>query len=255
MEGFRTEKQTVLLERGKTTKIAITMHPEVKTEVNGRDGAEMVFIGPGEFTMSRDGGTDTAPQHKVNLGGYWIYRYPVTVAQFRRYCSEFKLPMPQQPFGALDDYPVVNVSWEEAKAYCSWAGVRLPTEAEWEKAARGVEARVFPWSSEWDSNRIHAGRGGNLIGPVSVGHLPQGASSYEVHDLVGNVQQWCSDWYDPAYYGRSPSDNPDGPGKGKLKVIRGSSWKDKSEESARCYVRAGDFPTSRSIRLGFRCVR
>jgi len=205
--------------------------------------------------MGRDGGGDTAPQHAVDLNGYWIYRYPVTVGQFKLFCTDLKVAMPQQPFGALDDYPVVNVSWDDAAAYCAWAGVRLPTEAEWEKAARGAEGRDFPWSSVWDPARTASGRFGALLGPISVGHVPLGASPYEVHDLVGNVQQWCADWYDALSYSRSQGSNPQGPAKGRQRVIRGSSWKDKSEDSARCYLRAADLPTNKSIRLGFRCVK
>jgi serine/threonine-protein kinase len=223
--------------------------------VNPKDGAVMVFIPAGEFTMgSNDGGENEKPQHRVTLDGYWIYKYPVTVAQYRQFCQATGRREPPPPrWGWKDDHPIVNVSWNDAVAYCQWAGVRLPTEAEWEKAARGTDGRKYPWGDEWD-----AGKCNNYeTGPkqtTAVGSYPQGVSPFGVHDMAGNVWEWCADWYDRNYYRSAPSKNPKGPSSGKYRVLRGGSW-DNHDYNARCALRDDIAPAGVNDYYGFRCAR
>jgi len=165
-------------------------------KVNAKDGATMVWVSAGEFTMGNDKNESfwQRPQHKVYLDGYWIYKNDVTVAQYRKFCQATKSTMPQQLAKSNDNYPVVNVTWKAAKAYAQWAGGALPTEAQWEKAARGTDERNFPW-------------GGKGI-VEHVGSYPSGASPYGCMDMAGNVMQYCADLFDANYYKFSPSHNP-----------------------------------------------
>ncbi|MBM3241214.1 formylglycine-generating enzyme family protein [Candidatus Poribacteria bacterium] len=196
---------------------------------NPIDGAEMVFIPEGEFIMGSDKSKDSLaygdelPQRKVYLDGYWIYKYEVTVAQYRKFCQETGRQMPEEPWEWQDDHPIVNVSWYDSVAYCNWAGVELPTEAQWEKAARGTDGRIYPWGEKWDASKCN----NYNTGPkqtTPVGSYPAGASPYGVLDMVGNVWEWCADWSDEEYYASAPNRNPQGPSSGTYRVLRGGSW-------------------------------
>ena len=130
--------------------------------VNPKDGATMVWIPSGAFLMGSDSGEDNEkPQHTVELDNYWMYKYPVTVKQYRKFCNDPKTksmmpPWPEwDPAWKKDDHPIVNVTWFDAGAYCQWAGVSLPTEAQWEKAARGTDGRIYPWGNEWDKDKCN----------------------------------------------------------------------------------------------------
>lgn len=234
------------------------------------------------------------PQHKVWLDTFYIDKYPVTNGQ---YCSFVKETGHREPkglgalygeaggFGPLQtksitdfrpwrrtgfnrpDQPVVCVSWYDAAAYAEWAGKRLPTEAEWEKAARGTDGRIYPWGNELPDQddlglanewMVFAGRptasdlGFKYIAPV--GSYPRGASPYGVHGMAGNVGQWVNDWYDSEHYLESPTRNPQGPIEGVGKVYRGSSWND-LWPFLRCATRNPKVPTGASVFLGFRCAK
>ncbi|HEY3418841.1 MAG TPA: formylglycine-generating enzyme family protein, partial [Armatimonadota bacterium] len=178
---------------------------------NPKDGAEMVWIPGGEFQMGNgdkdiaamvtarpdwktDWFADERPRHTVMVPGYWMYKYPVTVAQYRRFCDATEREMPELPTWAKDDFPMVNVTWFDAAAYAKWAGVRLPSEAEWEKAARGIDARMFPWGNVWnveycnnysDTNPRGGGYQGKMASPV--GAYSRCASPFGVQDMAGNV--------------------------------------------------------------------
>ena len=224
--------------------------------INPKDGAEMVYVPAGEFLMGSPEGTgndDEHPQRRVYLDGFWIDKTEVTVAQYRRFCQATGRQMPDAPpWGWQDDHPVVNVTWNDAAAYAAWAGERLPTEAEWEKAARGTDGRQYPWGNGWDAGKC----ANNSSTTKAVGSYPSGASPYGALDMAGNVMEWCADWYDVSYYGTAPSRNPVGPLSGNWMVLRGGSWPYDHASDFRCAARRYfTGPDCRTGDCGFRCVR
>jgi len=229
--------------------------------INPKDGAEMVYVDAGEFLMGSsddDKGvsSDQKPQHKVYLDGYWMYRTEVTVAQYRNFCQVTGRQMPPEPWWKWqEDHPIVNVNWDDAVAYAKWAGAALPTEAQWEKAARGTDGRQYPWGNDWDGAKCVNSVGGSSPGGTKpVGSCPEGASPYGALDMAGNVWDWCADWYDARYYQSSPAPNPAGPATGHSRVLRGVSWGFNSPGSFRSATRGSGDPSSRSGDYGFRCV-
>jgi formylglycine-generating enzyme required for sulfatase activity len=221
----------------------------------------MVLIPAGEFKMGSNDPSaepDEKPSHPVSLDAYWIYKTPVTVAQYKNFCDASPgCRMPEKPrWGWKNEHPMVNVTYAEAAAYCKWAGGRLPTEAEWEKAARGKDGRVYPWGNAFDRNLLWSSKAGigdvELTAPVGV--YASGASPYGALDMAGNVWQWTSDWYQGDYYQNAPDSNPLGPDTGDLKVLRGGSWADVDPKTFRTSHRFSFKPDERDDALGFRCV-
>jgi formylglycine-generating enzyme required for sulfatase activity len=208
---------------------------------------DMVFIRAGEFIMG-----DEEPR-RVVLGGYWIDRYPVTVAQYRSFCEATGRQMPKEPYwGWHDDHPIVNVSWHDAIAYCDWAGARLPTEAEWEKAARGVDGRKYAWGNEWDAGKCNNWESAPQQ-TTPVGSYPQGASPYGVEDMTGNVWEWCSSLFKPYPYDANDGrENLSAEGR---RVLRGGSMLNNQEYLFQCATRIGDLPDYWLLTRGFRCAR
>lgn len=224
--------------------------------VNAIDGAAMRRVSAITFTMGSSDGTsyyDEKPTHQVTLNTYYIYKYEVTVAQYRAFCAATGRALPPTPsWGWHDDHPIVNVSWHDAAAYASWAGCRLPTEAEWEYAAKGADNRRYPWGMSWDVSLC--ANGNNSTGTSPVSSYSSGVSPAGAYNMAGNAFEWCSDWYVEDYYSSSPSNNPTGPGTGTNKVLRGGSWDDRGD-SFRCTFRWFLPPGIQWPQVGFRCVK
>jgi iron(II)-dependent oxidoreductase len=237
----------------------------------GKDGSLMVLIPEGEFLMGSGDKDDTLydehPLHKVYLDAFWIDCYEVTNRLYKRFVDEtgHRVPLVNaewaKPYNWIDgsyppekdDCPVVLVSWEDATAYAAWAGKRLPTEAEWEKAARGgLEQTLYPWGhkiKETHANYFTTITSKNIMKPVGT-FLP---NLYGIYDIVGNVWEWCYDWYDATYYRVSPYKNPQGPPQSFYRVFRGGAWINR-EEQLRCSERARNVPDYCSYIIGFRCA-
>ncbi|HIE26225.1 TPA: formylglycine-generating enzyme family protein [Candidatus Poribacteria bacterium] len=199
------------------------------------------------------------PQHLVYLDAFYIDKFEVTNKLYQKFIAETGYPaksyLNRAPYN-LPELPAVVLNWEDAAAYARWAGKRLPTEAEWEKAARGTDARIWPWGDEWDASKLNANDGTGAIDGYAqtapVGQYPQGISPYGVHDMAGNIWEWVADWYDPHYYQISPRRNPTGPPTGEYHVLRGGGWAE-NYDFARCASRWGSNPGS--LLRGFRCAK
>jgi formylglycine-generating enzyme required for sulfatase activity len=217
----------------------------------------MVGVPAGEFIMGRDDGNeDEGPAHTVYLDAFYIDVLEVTNSLYR-VCLEAGGCMPLNKPDYFDnpelaDHPVVNVTIDWAKRYCKWAGKRLPTEAEWEKAARGTDERTYPWGEGIDCEHAHYKDCGGQTIPV--GSLPLGASPYGALDMAGNVWEWVSDRYQVDYYQVSPARNPKGGSRGIEWSFRGGSWSE-SEGLLRSTYRTWYNPNAQYYNLGFRCVR
>ncbi len=196
------------------------------------------------------------PAHRVHLDDYHIDKYEVTNAEYQKFVQATGAKQPvsmSNPDFSGPRQPVAGISWKEADRYCKWAGKRLPTEAEWEKASRGKRPIEYPWGDEApDAKRVNFNETLNKTAPV--GSYEAGKSDYGVHDLSGNVSEWVHDWHLAEFYLFSPRENPTGPEKGKYKVIRGGSWRNNAGDISLTY-RNATVPTLRSKTVGFRCVK
>lgn len=254
----------------------------------GLDGAPMVLIPAGEFLRgSRTGEANERPARTLFLNTFALDQTEVTVARFTAFAEatghrtvaeregwawvwvgewgkggKFVRTRgadwrhPKGPGSApLPEHPVTQVSHQDAEAYCRWAGKRLPTEAEWEKAARGPDGRFYPWGETFEvgrANTVGAADGFPEVAPV--GSFPAGVSPYGALDMAGNVWEWTADWYRADYYGAAPARSPPGPPPGKTRVVRGGSWGGPPDWSTvtNRYDRPPDY---RNNKIGFRCAR
>ncbi len=242
----------------------------------------MVRIPAGPFAMGAVienerlwGDTDEEPVHTVFLSEYFIGRYEVTTHEFsaflnahpdeaERYIETGTAVTIQRVDGmyrsrpGLEKHPANRVSWYGADAYCRWRGKRLPTEAEWEKAARGNDERIFPWGNQFPHNdfvtfrRNFSRDGFDAMTPVDT--LPGGQSPYGVYHMAGNVWEWVADWYEDSYYEESPAKDPQGPETGISKVLRGGNWYYKAYYMRTTY-RFNEYPDAFKIWQGFRCAQ
>ena len=220
-------------------------------EITGPDGGKMVWVSPGEFDMGQQG--VATPVHHVRITrGFWLGKCDVTNAQYQKYCQDVGAEFPKGSDQG-DNHPVVLVNWTEAVAYCKHYGLALPTEAQWEYAARGPEGRDYPWGDAWDEhkccNDTNKGPKGKTF---PVGSFPEGASWCGALDMAGEVLQWCRD-YDVGY-AKSPVDDPQGRDNNQFRMDRGGWWWGDAE-SCRSACRDGNPLMFRSPCLGFRCSR
>ncbi len=280
--------------------LAVTVEPTAEPEpqagdvrVRETDGMQMVYVPAGEFERGSDIFGNEGPILMVYLDEYWIDKYEVSNAQFEKFIrsSGYKTDAEKNgsgrvytgskweeklgadwrhPSGAGSDltgkenHPVVQVNWNDASAYCEWVGGRLPTEAEWEKAARGTDGRRFPWGNTFDGMRLNyadmnthfkwsdTSVNDGYADTAPVGSYPEGASPYGALDMAGNVQEWVADWH--GEYSSVEVRNPIGPSSGEERVLRGGAW-DCVDYSVRTSVRGAYYPDLRSNNSGFRCVR
>jgi formylglycine-generating enzyme required for sulfatase activity len=216
----------------------------------------LVFIPGGSFTMGSDEGpAASGPAHEVYLDPFWIEQTEVTMSDFSRYVeASGNVPdaWADARFRLGPNYPATGILWREAMSYCDWRGMRLPTEAEWEKAARGVDGRGFPWGRRWARDRANTSEIG-VGGPMPVGSFPLGASPYGILDMSGNVQEWVSDRFGPDYYSISPVSNPTGPTEILDPGLRGGSWFT-DQTHATTYFRNSSHSVRPNSRVGFRCA-
>lgn len=253
-------------------KEQLTVYQQLESKLPGRRSttlpdtlrpgeSSMALVPAGEFTMGSTLRADERPVHRVYLDAFYMDKYHVTVEQYAKFLEATDKEAPpewdimNQP--RHQTRPVVNVSWFDAATYCKWAGKRLPTEAEWEKAARGTDGRLYPWGNQAPT-RLHANFGkkewANHMALVPVGMFEMGKSPYGIYDMAGNAWEWVNDWYDHDYYKKSPAKNPQGPAKGKSKVVRGGNWL-YVQEFLRSSFRFNAEPSGRQFGYGFRCAK
>jgi formylglycine-generating enzyme required for sulfatase activity len=270
--GILSEPTAESLTVVRSTATPIPLPTPSRTRIRTIDRQIMIEVPVGKFLMGSSdqdqfAGEDEKPQRSVYVDSFWIDQTEVTNGQFQT-CEDEGRCGPSQArnrvFRELQ-LPVVGVTWEQAAMYCEWAGGRLPTEAEWEKAARGTDGRLYPWGNEFEGEYLNfcdancvadwrdrsADDGYRYTAPV--GSYPDGASPYGVLDMSGNVWEWTADWYTPDAYAAIPPTNPTGPTSGLQKVIRGGSWYYKGA-SLRVARRHRDVPSSSYDNIGFRCV-
>jgi formylglycine-generating enzyme required for sulfatase activity len=226
----------------------------------GKDGAPMVLIPAGNFFMGDD---EESPRRAIYVDAFYLDQYEVTVARYAEFLKatgNLKKPAdwPEDNLKDFGNFPVIGVDWHDAESYCRWAGKRLPTEAEWEKAARGNDGRKYPWGDDapTSSHARFAISGSNSVyrdGISQVGNHPKGVGPFGVYDLAGNAWEWIADWYSPSF-SRAEVQNPKGPDSGTAKVLRGGGWSDGAERittTKRMYAN----PQERAEDIGFRCAR
>jgi len=270
----------------------IYKNPQKYWEADFGKGITMIYIPRGEFTMGipweSGGAEDESPRHKVMLDGYWISKYEITFDQYDQFCQETGRNEPIDYGRGRKKRPIIGISWEDCQAFCQWLSgktglyFRLPTEAEWEKAARGTDARKYPWGNddpgghnanfadvkflkkylqlnppknekerEQKTGWINPSIDDGYAFTAPVGSFPKGASPYGVMDMAGNVWEWVLDWYDGDYYQRSPVNNPQQTASGTYRVSRGGGW-DCHPWLLRITGRAGGIPSKGNDALGFR---
>lgn len=230
----------------------------LQTSLIGKNGKEMLLIPAGNFWMGSEEFGPEQPLHQVYLSDYYIDKFPVTNLDYKKYMLETRAMPPRHWKGfeippGLENHSVHRITWYEACAYAEWAGKRLPTEAEWEKAARGTDARRWPWGNEFNEDNCLVWDSGLFIDTLPVDSHPGGVSPYGVYEMVGNVEEWTADWYDAF-----PGSTYQGKAFGKFfKTLKGGSsffTQNHARCAYRCFTRPEDDGIDGLIGVGFRCV-
>jgi sulfatase modifying factor 1 len=264
-------------------KIAPQSHPErgkmlallAKSQAPTEAANEWALVPAGEFEMGAEGGpadADESPKHKVFLDAFYIGKFEVTNRDYALFVKATGRRAPENDdpkyslwrgtamLEGVADLPVINVSWDDAVAYCQWIGGRLPTEAEWEKAARGTDARTYPWGNDpVTGNRTNYSIENVTFweGPATLAKVHQydfGRSPYGAYEMAGNVWEWVEDWYDHDYYKNGAMQNPKGPADGKERVVRGGGWQS-NPVTVRSANRNKHQPSDKRVYIGFRCAK
>jgi formylglycine-generating enzyme required for sulfatase activity len=247
--GYRSVKKTVTIQEGKAQIVEAVMEKE--SDVS----SGMVLVEGGTFEMgSENGSLGEKPVHQVSVSSFFIDKYEVTVGQYRQFCTSTGRSMPSAPsWGWQENHPIVNVTWDDAAAYAQWAGKRLPTEAEWEYAARGGRlSKGYTYSGGKDLGAVawYDGNSGKQTQPVG----EKSPNELGICDMSGNAWEWCADWDDENYYRNSPKQDPTGPSSGQLRVLRGGSWLN-VDSLCRLTNRNSNLPSNRNYNDGFRCAQ
>jgi len=240
-------------------------NPPRSSSNGAKDEVDLVAIPAGEFTMGDNSSYDTLPVRRINLPAFSIDKYEVTNKRYKRFidATGYKVPWSQEPAVAAyiwdwqkrmhpegkGDDPVVLVNWEDAKSFCAWAGKRLPTEAEWEKAARGAKGKPYPWGNDWANGKANTSESA-VKQTAPAGSFKEDVSEYSVNDLAGNVSEWVEEWFAP-YPGNPMTSYEE---RNKYRVLRGGSW-DYAHSIANGYHRQYALPQSQMTAIGFRCVK
>ena len=233
----------------------------VDTKTSSADGMMQVYVPEGEFIMGDNGNPNLKeyPEHPVYLNAFWMDKYEISNAMYEKCvasggCWEPVLRL-NPYFGkwAYRNLPVVYVNWYAAEAYCAWTGRRLPTEAEWEKAARGTDARIYPWGDSRPNPRLANFSETLFLEALPVSRYPLGVSPYGVLNMAGNVREWVADWFDNRYYLSTPYENPTGPETGTERSMRGGAY-DADKDEITTFRRYKHEPESAGLSRGFRCA-
>lgn len=266
-ESYKAKKQRELVATAETVSapvaVAAPRDYSMYRTVVGDEGREMVEVPEGPFIMgSGEGDPDEAPEHQVYLSTYYMDLKEVTQVEYERFVKMTKRGKPFIPVFEDDqskilkpELPAIGMSWADAAAYCKWAGKRLPTEAEWEKAARGEGRRRYPWGDEFGRGNANVEGdedGVQYLAPP--GSFESGRSLYGIYDMVGNVAEWVGDGYDERYYSKAPFRDPRGPEEGQHKVIRGGSWRE-TPHNARISKRFQAKMWRTDSTIGIRCAK
>lgn len=233
-------------------------------EIIDKFGVPMVLVPVGDFVMgSNNGSENEKPVHTVTLDSFYIDIYEVTNARYQSCVESGGCTLPERTYTLtrssyyddpqFDNYPVTSVTWDQANSYCKWRDARLPTEAEWEKAARGTDERTYPWGEESPAPDL-LNFNMNVGDTTEVGNYLENISPYGLYDMAGNVSEWVNDWYDKKYYEISPLSNPLGPDQSNFRPIRGGSW-EYDEFAVRTTFRDNIVYNAHGYSIGFRCVR
>lgn len=263
---FYTEPPTSIPTYTPAQEISITLTDTNSIVEKTVSGTTMVLVSAGSFSMGSLNLPNEQPIHEVNLNSFYIDKFEVTNALYRECVSSGNCVVPSKLSSEtrpsyfnnpdFDNYPIIFVDWNMANVYCQWRGMRLPTEAEWEKAARGIDGRTYPWGEDIDCSfgNFAPDKVSCTGDTTEVGIYETGKSPYGAYDMAGNVWEWVSDWFSESYYGVSPFDNPLGPETGVDRVQRGGAWVSPQTDFRSAYRDHRPPAESGARSKGFRCA-